>query len=361
MDVQNKNKTGIGFKILATIFFLAQLAVLSILLISLNPKKRQQEQAEPTRKIPVKVTKISPRNFVDYLAVPGVIESWATIKISAEIVGSIVSIEAEKGQRLSAGQVLMKIDNRTYLAEKSKALANLEFARSSFERQSRLFSAKTSSEKDFEDAKNSLREKEAEFEIASTNLEKCEIRSSVEGYLDERPVELGEYVQPGVHVATIVMVDKVKLAFAIPEKDIASVKTDIPIVFTLDAIPERKFHGKTIFVSKSANMDSLSYRVELEVENPDGILRPGMIARVFLQKPEIENAILVPINAIIPKYEGHYVFIADKNGRATLREIKIALISGQEAMIASGLKPGELLVIDGHRLLNENDELLISE
>ncbi|MEM4248220.1 MAG: efflux RND transporter periplasmic adaptor subunit, partial [Candidatus Nanoarchaeia archaeon] len=302
---------------------------------------------------------IAPRNLVDYLTLPGIVESWATIKISAEIIGSIVSIEAEKGQKLSAGQILMKIDDRTYRAEKNKALANLDFARRAYERQTKLFSVKTSSEKELEDAKNTLSEKEAELEIATANLEKCEIRSPIQGYLDDRPVELGEYVQPGTHVATIVMVDKVKLTFAVPEKDIAFVRTDIPIAFTLDAIPEREFHGKTIFVSKSANMESLSYRVELEVENTDGVLRPGMIARVRLQKPEVKNAILVPINAVIPKYEGHYVFVANKDGRASLREVRIALISGQEAMIANGLVPGEFVVIEGHRLLNENDDLLI--
>ncbi len=358
-DEKKRSTFGLGFNVIASIFLLCQIAMIAIFALTMSKKDEIVQAKEAKKKIPVLAMEIAPCDFTDTIEIPGLLKSWATVKISSEISGRIVEILAEKGDKLSEGQIIMKIDSKAYKAERDKAAADLELARQNFDRKSKLFTAKSISEKDLEDAKNLLSSSQADLEIAEASLEKCEIRSPLSGYLDERPVELGEYVQPGTHVATIERIDKVKLLFSIPEKDIAGVRLDLPIPFRLDAIPIKTFTGKTIFVAKSAEMSSLSYRTELESSNEEQILRPGMIARVRVDKLPIKDVIMVPLVAVMPKYEGHYVYIAGKDGKARLREIKLGMVSGTKALVLEGLSAGEMLVVDGHRLLNENDDLIV--
>ncbi len=349
------------FRTLAGSFLLLQVAVIAavIFIAAGGGARKAVAQAEKERATPVRIYEVTPKDVDDVAEFPAVVESWATVNISAEVSGPIVFIGADKGQRIEAGQAIVRIDDAIYRGEKKKAEAAKSFAAQNFDRQKKLFEAKSVSEKDIQESESLMSGTEAEYEIASTNLEKCEIRSPVSGILDDRNIEMGEYVQPGTHICKIEQVDRVKVVFFMPEKDINCVKVGDSIPFTLDSCPGRGFSGNITYVAMSADRASLSFRVEIEAANPDWSLRPGMIARVGIRRRTMTGVPVVPLIAIIPRYEGHYVFVVDEKGRARFREVKIGHVFGKSALVAKGLAFGEKVIVEGQRLLGENDAVLV--
>lgn len=358
-----KQKPGRTFKLLSISFLIIQVGIILISIFLIRSYKTADKflkaDDETEKKIPVRVNILKPLKVTDVLQLPGHIESWVTVKISAELEGRIVYIGAEKGQKVEEGQLLFKLDDRTYAAQKERCETEFCLADLDYERNKRLFSSKSVSERDWEESSCAKESAEAQLAIAKANLDKTEIRSPISGYLDERPVELGEYMQPGMHLATIVQVDKVKLSFSIPERDIAVVRKDDVFEFAIDCCAGKIFKGKIIYIATAADKASLSFPAELETPNPDMVLRPGMIARVKIVRKIIDRALAIPLVAIIPQYGEHYIFLADKNNRAVMRKIKIDFINGENAIISEGLKDGDRVVVEGQRLLKGKDMLNI--
>lgn len=349
------------FKLLSICFLIIQAGIIVISVVLIRNYKTNDIKADKDagRKIPVHVNIVKPLKVADVLQLPGHIESWVTVKISAELEGRIVYIGAEKGQKIEKGQLLLKLDDRTYAAQKKRYETEFCRANLNYERNKKLFDSKSVSERDWEEALCAKDRTEAELAIARANLDKTEVQSPISGYLDERPVELGEYMQPGTHLVTVVQVDKVKLSFSIPERDIADIRSDDVFEFTIDCCSGKIFKGKVIYIATAADKASLSFPIELEVPNPDMALRPGMIARVKVVKKIIEKALAVPLIAVIPQYGEHYVFLADENDCAVMRKIRIDFINGKNAVISEGVKDGDRVIVEGQRLLKENDALNI--
>ncbi|HPN84923.1 MAG TPA: efflux RND transporter periplasmic adaptor subunit [Victivallales bacterium] len=344
---------------LKSILFFRGLNALFPLALILICSCGRDEKIADERKIPVETFKIIPGKVEDMLDTFGVIESLSTVEISSEQEGTVVDIFAKEGDYLKSGQIILKLDDRIYRAEEAIAQANLKFAESVLKRQKSLFGTKSVSEKDYEDAHFSCEKAKAEYEAAKTKLDRCEIRSPIDAFLDEISVEKGEYLSSGRRVATIEKTDIVKLVFRIPERDVNSIPVGTNVSYTFDSCPAERFEGEISFVSKAADMRSLAFRAEVDIENSAAKFRPGMIARVRLVRNVIDNAISIPIVAIIPRYGGHYVFVL-KGGRAYQKEVKIAFFTADRAVISSGLYGGETIVVSGNRFLRERDLVQIS-
>lgn len=313
-----------------------------------------------TMSVPVKILQIKTSDVEDFFETYGVIESLSTTEISAEQDGNVLEIVAKEGDLLKEGDLVLKIDDRIYKADADRAEASFKLAESEYNRRKLLFDSKAVSEKEFEEALYTMKKARADFEAARVRLGKCEIRSPISAFIDKIYVELGENLAPGKKIARLEKTDIVKLVFFIPEQDIRAVSLGTAISYSFDSSPQEKFEGKITYLSRSAEENALTFRAEVNIENPSALLRPGMLARVRFARRTVKNAISFPIEAIIPKHGGHYVFIAE-NGKAKQREIKIAFFSAENAVIASGLNEGDKLIIDGGRFLREGDDLKIVE
>jgi membrane fusion protein (multidrug efflux system) len=333
-----------------------------IVLLASCSEDVEEKNNSPKKALPVHVEKIVPRQVDEMLETFGVLQSFATVKISAEQQGAVTEIFVKEGDYVKVGQALLKCDDRIFRAEKEMSAAALKLAESTFSRQKSLYEAKSASAQNFEDAMFSLEKARADFDIASTRLDKCEIRSPIDGFLDELAVELGEYLSPlsfGTQIARIEKTDKVKLVFFIPEKDISFISAGKKSSYSFEAFPNEKFEGVISYVSKAADINTLGFRAEIEIPNPEAKFRPGMIADLSIIRRKIEGAIAIPIAAIVPRYGGHYVFVVGQDGLASQREVKIALFCGRDAVISEGLLPDETLVVEGNRFLREKDPLRI--
>ena len=355
---QGPVRTSKLFKVLSVFFLVLQvLIIVLVLLIAFNKAKARKTEAVEKKKSPVEVFTVKPKKVLDLIEIPARVEAWNSVELSSEVDGQVIFHGALEGDKVAKDAVILKIDDRVYAAKKMRAEAEILKAESDMKRNTKLFEAKSISEKDMDSVKSAKALAESELIIANTALEKCTIHSPLGGYLDELPADVGEYVTAGKLVARIEEVDRVKLVVSVPEKAVRVVKAGMEMNFIVD--DGREMKGKIIYLATAADNNSLSYKAEIEVDNKDLYFRPGMIVRVKIIRRTIEDALVVPLIAVIPKYGAYFVYLADSKDMAILREIKLAFISGHDAVIEDGVKEGDRVIVEGHNLIRENEPLRI--
>ncbi|HBC85556.1 MAG TPA: hypothetical protein DCZ94_01245 [Lentisphaeria bacterium] len=356
-DVTTPVRTSKLFKALAILFLLLQIMIIALIIHMGFGSRKGKPVGGEGRNLSVEVFEVRPARVQDVVEIPARIEAWNSVEISAEVAGMVVEHGAKEGDKVEKGRLLLKIDDRTYAAKKMKAEADILKAEADMKRTQKLFEAKSLSEKDLDVAKSARALAESELIIAKSELEDCEIRSPIGGYLDDLSADVGECVVPGKQIAAIYDVDKVKLVIGVPEKAVRAVKPGLEMDFIADDGKVRK--AKVVFLATAAENASLTFKAELEVDNTDMYFRPGMIVKVKIIRRVIEDALMVPLKAIIPKYGSYYVYVAGKDDKASLKEIKIDFVTGFSAVVSAGLSAGDRIVCEGQHLIRENEQLRI--
>ncbi len=345
------------------------LVVVLLILVMVGSKLRQyeirivrkppkDEQAPKEATVAVRTLTIEPRQMRDTITIPGKIEGLVEALLSVEKPGRITKLLADKGDTVTKGQRLLQIDDRVWKAALKQADIECREADKDLERWKELETAGAVSVKDFDDIQMRKEMADVAREQAHVALQQCEVRTPINGVVADRFVERGEYANEGEAVFIVVDVSKVKVIIDIPEKDIFSVERGVEIEFTAEAVGDDVFVGAVSFVSPLASRENNSFRTEILVDNSDLFLKPGMIASVKVVRGTKNNAIVVPLSAVIPKKGEHVVFIAEDD-RAVRRTAKIDAIVGDEVILSSGIFVGEKVIVEGHRALA--DGMLVEE
>ncbi|MBT8042530.1 MAG: efflux RND transporter periplasmic adaptor subunit, partial [Pontiella sp.] len=177
---------------------------------------------------------------------------------------------------------------------------------------------------------------------------------------NDRFVETGEYVQPGMPVFQVVDSATVKAVALIPEKDVYAIRTGDRMAFTVEPLPDRTFTGTVTFVATQADGRNNAFPAEITVENTDGILRPGMIAQINFLRGINENMVSLPMSAVLPSKGDHIVYLVS-NGQAIRRKVQIATLTRERALISQGLSAGDRVIIEGNRTLSDGQRVKIIE
>lgn len=329
----------------------ATLVVLIVLIKVTWPKKETHPAENPTVTAVV-LMELKPQTIVDAVTLPGTLESQVKVDLAADMAGRVVSVKADRGDRVARDQVLMQTDARTWENILKRSVLALEEANRDLKRLEDLRKAGAVSASDFEAAQTRRDLAEVARADADLSLSKCTIRSPVEGTVEDRFVEEGEYIRDGAPVFRIVNTDTLKLRVEVPERDVAPVKPGQEMPFTVEAAAGETFTGRVVFVSDVASPQSNTFRVELRTDNARRRLKAGMIASVTLTRGVREGALQVPLEAVIPS-KGEYAVFTAENGKAVKRLVKIDIMTGRSALIASGLKAGDRVIVEGQRSVAE--------
>jgi RND family efflux transporter MFP subunit len=326
--------------------------LLAIVLLVVLIIKRPEEvlPTEPTLRAPVRVLTVQPRDVPDLLTLPGRVTAWREADLAGARAGTIMALMVEKGDRVQAGQVLAQIDARAWEAAAVRARSEMDDAARQLARLQALVLEGAVSSNEVDTAQTRHASALAALHEAETFRDQCTVTAPFDGVINDRAVDLGEYVPEGGRLYALVDHARVKVAVDVPERDVAMLAVETPVAFTLAAIGGETFTGRVCFVAASAAPDSNAFRVDLALDNAAGRLRPGMLADVRLPRGLHRAAVVVPLDAVLPMKGEHVVFVA-ADGHALRRIVKIAAIVGEEAVLASGVTPGEAVIIEGQRSL----------
>lgn len=327
--------------------------------------------------------------------VVGTLTAREDVVVSAEVAGRVASLKHDLGDRVAAGDELVQLDQekaqynveagRAALAQSRakygatesgdlpsldrvpevvSAAAELADAKQRLDRAKSLAARSILSKSDLDDAQTkydtaaaahdqalaSARELRADIEAKSSALRLAErdlrdtiIRAPFDGFVAERIVSLGQYVQPQAPVMRLVQVHPLKVTAEVPEKFAPWMQTGRELTVRVDAFPSEMFKGQIVRISPSVNLKSRAFAIEGEVPNQDGRLKPGTFARLDISTDHVDRAITIPAAAVQSRYGTNRVFIV-ANGALQGREVVLGDRLGDRVEVSSGLDAGTTVV-----------------
>jgi RND family efflux transporter MFP subunit len=263
-----------------------------------------------------------------------------------------MDVHVREGQDVREGDLLVELDNRDYLSRIDRIEANYDLAMIDFERVSGLVKKRIAAVTDLDKINALLKDLSAQLNEAKLALSRTRITAPISGRVNEIIAKKGDWMGVDKQVAQILQYKKVKISVGIPESDVSAVINLNKAEVVIDALDGLTVMGKKYFLARQPRTLARLYDLELVVDNPDGYILPGMFARVKLVKKVFDQALAIPLYSVISQGSESFVYI-ENNGRVKKRSVKLGVLNGWKVHVKEGLKPGDRVIIVGHRLLNE--------
>ena len=215
---------------------------------------------------------------------------------------------------------LITLDDSIYQAEVAQYEARLDLTRRNNSRAAELFDRKVATARTRDEASTAVRTAEAELALSRARLDKTRLNAPFEGVLGLRKVSLGDYVNPGQEIVNLEDLDPIKVDFRVPESALQLLKDGQAIEVQVDAFPGKTFRGEVYAINPLIDVQGRSVVVRARLPNTDGLLKPGLFARVGLIVDRRENAMLIPEQAVVPM-EGRSTVFVVRNGKAKQVEV----------------------------------------
>jgi membrane fusion protein (multidrug efflux system) len=305
----------------------------------------------------VRAHRVRPTELTERLSTTGTVRANEEVEIVSEISGKISSIHFDEGSRVSAGQLLLKIDDSELLAERQRALYRVELAERDEARQKQLLEDGVIAREAYDVALGELNVLRAELQLIEAQLIKTEIRAPFDGVIGLRSASPGSYLSSQTRIASLKDLDPVKLDFTVPEKYSGLMQMGDRISFTVGS-SDHTFDGTVYAVEPGIDTSTRSLRVRARCPNRDGALIPGAFANVTLILQSVANALTVPSISVIPELGGKKVFVYE-DGVAQPRPVDTGIRSDTEVQITSGLAEGDLVITTGLLQIHPGTEVEI--
>lgn len=308
------------------------------------------QQGPPT--IPVEAAKVESGPLSERVVAIGSLASNESIVVRPEMAGRVVEIGFEEGQPVKKGDLLIRLDASLNQAEITETEARLKLAERNFERIEGLASNRIATERSRDEARSNLDVSTAALELAKVKLEKTRLVAPFDGIAGLRQVSVGDYVTTGQDLFNLEDIDPIKVDFRVAEKFLPAIRTGQTIEISVDAYPGRNFEGKVYAIDPRIDAAGRSIVLRARVDNQEGILRPGLFARVTLVLELKPEALTIPEQAIVPRGDSQFVFkVID--GKVQQTKVTIGTRRNGRVEIVEGLSNGDTVVTAGHQKLRE--------
>ncbi len=313
-----------------------------------------------SRVINVEISTVKTRDFVERISLTGTVVAGQDVTLSAQESGVIRRVVVEKGAMVTAGQPLLEIDDAVLRSQVAEAAAQASLANETWTRRKRLYEEdQVGSELAYLEAKYTAEEASARLATLQTRLGRTVIRAPIDGFLETRLVEVGSMVNVGTNVARIVSLDPVKVVAGVPERYARDVTVGASVTTIFDVL-DISTDGTISYVGATVNARNRTFLVELEMANPDGLIKPEMVANLGLVRQTIEDAIVIPQEALVRVEEGYVVFVAEGDGDGAVvlsRAVEVGASQRNEVVIEAGLNAGERLIVVGQQQVTAGDRI----
>ncbi|MBW2610510.1 MAG: efflux RND transporter periplasmic adaptor subunit [Deltaproteobacteria bacterium] len=296
------------------------------------------------------------KRLEDKINLPAEIEPYENLWVKAEVSGQILDVLVKEGQTVRKGQVLVELDDRDYITRLERIEANYSLAMLDQDRVAKLVKGKIYAATELDNIEARLKDLTAQLKEAKLAISRTRITAPISGRLNEIKAKKGDWMGANKPVAQILQFEKVKVTVGVPESDVAAVFDLKEANIIIEALEGRRVKGRKLFLSRQPRTLARLYDLELVVPNPDGHILPGMFARVELVRHVYDNAISIPLYAVITRGDDRFVYV-EKGNKAEKRSIELGMLIGWQVHVKSGLNPGERVIIVGHRLLDEGQKV----
>jgi membrane fusion protein (multidrug efflux system) len=288
---------------------------------------------------------VAPQQFSNTLSLSGSIDANEQVEIRSEVSGIAEKISFTEGSKVSKGQVLVKINDVELRAQLGQTRTRQNLASENARRAKLLYEKEAISREEYDIATADFKTAQAQTQLINAQLAKTSIRAPFSGTVGLRNISPGTFVTSETLIATLVNSSQVKITFSIPEKYASQLKPNSVITFTVAGTKD-VFKAKIYALEPAVEVATRTLRVRALTDNPQGRLLPGTFAKVALPLETIEDAYLVPTEAIVPVQNGKKIFVAE-NGKAKEVMVTTGTRTEKDIVVLSGLKAGDTVLTTG--------------
>ena len=322
-----------------------------------------REQSEPPRQdrsasaVAVEIAAAEAQELSTTLEAVGTSLAKQSIEVVALASGRVNEVAFEPGQKVAAGEVLLRLDEEIERADLEQAEASLREATLALGRAVTLRQQNAVSQAALNEAESRKASAEAELDRAKRRLADRTLRAPFDGLVGMRQVDAGARVSDTTVITTLDDLSEIQIEFSVSETLYGRVAIGQTIVATAAAYPERRFEGKVTSIDSRIDAAGRAFKVRATLPNDDLALPAGMFMHVTL---ELDNrtAVLVPETAIVPVGGKSYVYVV-RDGVAEQREVSLGARQPGTVEVAQGLEAGDVVVVSGTQRLRDGAPVTI--
>jgi membrane fusion protein, multidrug efflux system len=298
---------------------------------------------------PVQVVAIEAKRQTvsEALSLVGSIAASETVEIKAETEGIVQEILFDEGQRVTRGQLLVRLDESKLKSSLDEIKANFELSKSKFERSKQLLQDKLLSLQEYEELASTFSAMEAGLGLKERQLRDARIYAPFSGIVGARQVSPGQVITRNSVLTWLVDLDTVKAEVKVPEKYLRQVQAGQALEFGVAAFPGEKFRGELYFISPQIDESTRTVLVKARIPNPNIKLRGGMFASLDLTVQVRESAIVIPESALMSNGDNFSVFVVDDKNVVQMRPVEVGYRLPGKAEVLKGLNAGEKVIVEG--------------
>ena len=313
------------------------------------------------RVINVEISPIEAETFIEEIRLTSVAMASQDVMLEAEENGRIIELFAYRGDTVRKGAPIAKIDDAILRAQVGQARAAAELAQQTWERRKRLFEEEqVGSELAYMEARATAQQTAASLEGLEERLARTVVRAPFSGILDERHVDVGTMVGPGKTIGRIVDLTPIKVFAGVPERYAPNVHAGAAATLRFEALGDDTFTSSIRYVGSTINPQSRTFPIEIELPNADGVIKPEMVANMSIIRQQVEDAIVVPQDALIRVEDGYVAFVTvDRDGVevAEVRQLVLGPTRRNLVVVQEGLNVGENLIVVGQKSVADGDRV----
>lgn len=342
-------------------------AALVLLIVALFAWRTVRNSAPPPAApppLPVAAQAIDYRSVPDELQAVGSLRAVRAVTLASETAGRVTAIRFEAGDHVQQGAPIVTLFDAPERADLAAAQAKAAFARIQLQRSKEL--APSGAE-----PRELLQQRQADYDQAIAAVRQIEarliqkaVRAPFAGQIGIRQVNLGQYLNPGDAIATLTALDSLYVDFTLPQGDLAQLHVGATVAVISDAWPNRRFDARITAIEPVVGGDTRNLSVQATLANADHALRPGMYVTAHVVLPS-RNALVVPATAIQTSASGDSVVVvrgpdARHKGKAEFIPVKTGRRIGDDVVVDSGLKPGDVVVTAGQLRIQPDADVAVT-
>lgn len=323
----------------------------------------QPTDAEARRIINVGVERLTLQRFTDVIRLTGTVTADRSVTVAAEEGGMVARVIVDKGQAVTAGELIVTLDDEMLRAQRDEAKAQAALTQQLWDRARRLYEEDgIGTETEYLQARYTAEQAQARLQLIQARLARTQIRAPFDGVLDARHVEVGSVVAPGAPIATLVDLSPLKVAAGVPERYAADVQVGGQAAVIFAALDDTSL-ATVEFVGAAVNAGNRTFPIELALVSSAGAVKPEMVADVVLERHRLENVVVVPREALVRTEDGFCAFVATsvdgEEAMAEVRSLTLGASANDQVVILSGLQADDRLVVLGQAQIANGDRLRI--
>jgi membrane fusion protein (multidrug efflux system) len=268
-----------------------------------------------------------------------------------EISGKITYLNINEGNAVNKGDLLVKINDADFQAQLKKQELQLKLSEEKLGRLKQLLSINGISQEEYDIALNQSNTIKAEMDFTKVQIAKTEVRAPFYGIMGLKYVSIGSTINPSTRIASILQMNQVKIDFSVPEKYAGILSKNDLITFQISD-NKKVFQAKIFAIEPKIDQATRTLQLRAIAENSKGELFAGAFAKIELPLNKIDNALMIPTEAIIPILKGKKVFLC-KEGKAKEAIVETGIRTDTQIQIVGGLSEGDTVVTTGIMQLNK--------